>query len=74
MEYHGFCHTRFEEYTDDRKNEQYVNFINKTIGDSVFNDRIKRKHIEETYPQCQYIVIWPDDYKNGKILIEDFND
>ena len=41
-----------------------------TYGDSYHNDMIKRTHIETKFPNCKYIVIWPEDFKNGVYEID----
>lgn len=75
VEYHGPGHVNFSDYSPDLENE-YITINGKklsflgTYGEAYKNDLAKRTHIEATYPNCKYIVIWGDQYIKGDLKVE----
>jgi hypothetical protein len=76
FEFHGIGHINFSEYEPLLANEKIT--INgkpldfpRTYGASVSNDKIKRNHILQTFPEVQYIVMWSEDLKLKKAKIDE---
>lgn len=77
VEFHGFGHINFSDYDDTMKDEIFnidgkiLSFFQKTYGEIYYNDLVKRNFIEDNYPNVKYIVIWFEDYKNKRLLINE---
>lgn len=75
IEYHGPGHINFSDYRPELKDEpitikgKKLAFLG-TYGGVYTNDMEKKKHIRAKFPDCQYIVIWTADIKNGELTIE----
>jgi hypothetical protein len=76
MEFHGCGHINFSDYDETIRDKVFedngkpLHFIG-TYGKVYANDMAKRRHIEQTYPDAKYIVIWKDDFKKGKMRIDE---
>lgn len=77
VEFHGFGHINFSDYNETMKDVVYnvdgktFHFFKKTYGEIYYNDMVKKNYIELTYPNVKYIVIWHEDYKNKRLLINE---
>lgn len=76
FEYHGPGHINFSDFVSELRNEQITIAGKKllhlgTYGNAYDNDLVKRNHILTTYPDVKYIVMWTDDLKNRRFLLDE---
>lgn len=77
LEYHGPGHINFSEYVSELENEPITIGGKKlahlgTYGQVYHNDLAKRNHILEKFPEVKYIVMWNEDLKNKRFLINEY--
>lgn len=76
LEYHGPGHINFSDFVEELRDEKIL-LNGKTMlhlgtyGAAYDNDLCKRNHILNNYPNVKYLVMWPEDLKNGRFLINE---
>lgn len=76
LEYHGPGHINFSDFVEELRNETITLNGRKmlhlgTYGDVYENDLNKRNHIISNYPNVKYLVMWFQDLKNERFLINE---
>jgi hypothetical protein len=76
FEYHGPSHINFSDYNPNMKDVPITINHRKlyhlgTYGASYENDMAKRNHIIKTYPCVCYLVMWEQDLKSKRFMIDE---
>lgn len=78
LEFHGPGHINFSDYRLELENEPITINGKKlahlgTYGAAYHNDKAKRDHILTTFPDVIYLVMWYEDFYNGRYRIDELS-